>query len=147
MNDKLTIVIPCKNERDNIYKCIAFIAKQKGIIGTRVIIADVSDDTESLMWLNRVYNKYRKWRNLPYQSISQKIKGGVKAATNYVNDYEVTALKMAEKEGCDGVICGHIHQPEDRIINGKRYLNCGDWVENMSAVCIDNMGKVYLYKK
>ena len=98
------------------------------------------------LWLNRVYNAYRKWRKLPYISISQKIKNSVKVATNYVNDFETTALSMATKKGCDGVICGHIHQPADRMINGKRYLNSGDWVENMSAICIDNIGKVYLYK-
>ena len=96
------------------------------------------------LWLNRLYNRYRKWRNLPYQSISQKIKSGVKAATNYVNDFEVAALKMAEKKGCDGVICGHIHQPEDRVINGNRYLNCGDWIENMSAITLDANGEFRL---
>ena len=99
------------------------------------------------LWLNRVYNTYRKWRKLPYQSISQKIKGGVKAATNYINDFETTALSMASKKGCHGVICGHIHQPEDRMIDGKRYLNSGDWIENMSAICIEYTGNVYLYKK
>jgi UDP-2,3-diacylglucosamine pyrophosphatase LpxH len=99
------------------------------------------------LWLNRVYNTYRKWRKLPYISISQKIKESVKVATNYINDFEVTALSMATKKGCNGVICGHIHQPADRIINGKRYLNSGDWIENMSAICIDNIGKVYLYKR
>lgn len=99
------------------------------------------------LWLNRWYNTYRKWRKLPYQSISQKIKAGVKTATNYINDFETTALSMANKNGCDGVICGHIHQPEDRIINGKRYLNSGDWVENMSAILIDKNGKIEIYKK
>ena len=99
------------------------------------------------LWLNRIYNTYRKWRKLPYISISQKIKESVKVATNYVNDFEVTALSMATKKGCNGVICGHIHQPADRMIDGKRYLNSGDWIENMSAICIDNAGKVYLYKK
>lgn len=97
------------------------------------------------LWLNRWYNKYRVWRKLPYQSISQKIKSGVKAATNYVNDFEVTALSMASKKGCHGVMCGHIHQPEDRIINGKRYLNSGDWVENMTAICVEDTGRIYLY--
>ena len=97
------------------------------------------------LWLNRWYNKYRVWRKLPYQSISQKIKSGVKAATNYVNDFEVTALSMASKKGCHGVMCGHIHQPEDRMINGKRYLNSGDWVENMTAICVEDSGRVYLY--
>ena len=99
------------------------------------------------LWLNRWYNRYRVWRNLPYLSISQKIKGKVKTATNYINDFETSALQMAHNKGCNGVICGHIHQPEDRMLNGKRYLNSGDWVENMSAICIDNTGKVYLYKK
>ena len=99
------------------------------------------------LWLNRIYNTYRKWRKLPYISISQKIKESVKVATNYVNDFEVTALSMATKKGCNGVICGHIHQPADRIINGKRYLNSGDWIENMSAICIDKDGNLYLYKK
>lgn len=98
------------------------------------------------LWLNRWYNKYRVWRKLPYQSISQNIKNGVKAATNYVNDFEVTALSMASKKGCHGVICGHIHQPEDRMINGKRYLNSGDWVENMTAICVEDTGELYLYK-
>ena len=97
------------------------------------------------LWLNRWYNKYRVWRKLPYQSISQKIKSGVKAATNYVNDFEVTALSMATKKGCHGVMCGHIHQPEDRMINGKRYLNSGDWIENMTAICVEDTGRIYLY--
>ena len=97
------------------------------------------------LWLNRWYNKYRVWRKLPYQSISQKIKSGVKAATNYDNDFEVTALSMATKKGCHGVMCGHIHQPEDRMINGKRYLNSGDWVENMTAICVEDTGRIYLY--
>ena len=97
------------------------------------------------LWLNRWYNRYRKWRKLPYQSISQKIKTGVKQATMYINDYETAALKMAEKKGCDGVVCGHIHQPEDRVINNRRYLNSGDWVENMSAILIDSEGKISLF--
>jgi len=98
------------------------------------------------LWLNRWYNRYRKWHNLPYQSISQKIKEGVKQATMYINDFETTALKMAEKKGCEGVICGHIHQPESRFINNKHYLNSGDWIENMSAILIDQEGKISLIK-
>lgn len=99
------------------------------------------------LWLNRWYNKYRKWRKLPYQSISDKIKKGVKTATNYINDFEITAVKMSDNKKCDGVICGHIHQPESRVIEGKKYLNTGDWVENMSAILFDQSGNLYLYKK
>jgi len=99
-----------------------------------------------VLWLNRIYNKYRIWRGLPYQSISQKIKEGVKTATLYVNDFETTAINVGEKENCAGVICGHIHQPGDKIINNKRYLNSGDWIENMTAIVIDNEGKIELKK-
>ena len=99
------------------------------------------------LWLNRVYNGYRKWRKLPYISISQKIKASVKAATNYINDFETTALSMAHKKGCSGVICGHIHQPADIMINGERYLNSGDWIENMSAILVDYNGELYLYQR
>ena len=100
------------------------------------------------LFLNDIYNRYRKWRKLPYYSISQKIKEGVKIATNYVNDFETTAIKMASEKMCDGVICGHIHQPADRMIGNKHYLNSGDWVENMTAICIkmDNTIEIKSFK-
>lgn len=53
LNKQLTIVIPCKNEGINIYECIGLIHKQQLIEGVRVIIADCSDDIESLNWLYR----------------------------------------------------------------------------------------------
>jgi UDP-2,3-diacylglucosamine pyrophosphatase LpxH len=99
------------------------------------------------LWINRWYNRYRAWKKLPYRSISQEIKAGVKSATNYINDFEVAALSMAEKKGCDGVMCGHIHNPEDRYINNKRYINSGDWVENMTAIMVNMDGSIYLYKR
>lgn len=118
-----------------------FITKYKWLSKLGAIGYDIA------LWLNRVYNSWRRLMSLPYQSISQKIKSGVKAAVNYVNDFETTALKMAHKKGCDGVICGHIHQPEDRMIDGKRYVNSGDWIENMTAIIVDSKGGLYLYKR
>jgi glycosyltransferase involved in cell wall biosynthesis len=59
MNNLLTIVIPCKNEKDNIYECIAFIAKQVGFTGTRVIIADTSDEGDSLDFLHYVQRDFK----------------------------------------------------------------------------------------
>ena len=98
------------------------------------------------LWMNRWYNRYRAWCKLPYQSISQDIKAGVKAATNYVNDFETTAIKMAAQNGCYGVICGHIHQPADLHINGAHYLNSGDWVENRTAILLDGNDNFTIFK-
>ena len=48
---------------------------------------------------------------------------------------------MAEKEGCDGVICGHIHHAEIKEIDGVTYMNDGDWVESCTALVEHHTGK------
>jgi len=73
MNEQLTIIIPCKNEKDNIYECIAFIAKQVGAAGTKVIIADTSDEADSLNFLEYTKDDYRYLLNI------ELIKGGFPA--------------------------------------------------------------------
>jgi glycosyltransferase involved in cell wall biosynthesis len=73
MNNLLTIVIPCKNEKDNIYECIGFIAKQVGFTGTRVIIADNSDEGDSLDFL------YYVQRDFKYSLDIEIIQGGFPA--------------------------------------------------------------------
>jgi len=97
---------------------------------------------ELALKINTLYNKWRAWRGLPYYSISKDIKAGVKAAVNYITDFEVSATKLARQHNCTGVICGHIHVPEDRQIDGVHYLNSGDWVENMTAILIDHQNTV-----
>jgi UDP-2,3-diacylglucosamine pyrophosphatase LpxH len=94
------------------------------------------------LWMNTQYNRWREFRGLKYKSISKPLKQKVKTATNYVNDFENTAARMAEYHGCQGVICGHIHQEMDRIIDNIHYLNSGDWVESMSAILIHHDGKI-----
>jgi len=93
-----------------------------------------------LLWLNRVVNYYRYKKGLPYFSLSQFVKGKVKQAVSYVDDYETELAKMAKSKGCDGIICGHIHKAENRMIDGIHYLNSGDWVETMSALAEDHEG-------
>ena len=73
MKNNITIIIPCKNERDNLYECIGFIAKQSGISGTKVIIADVSDEADSLIWL------YKAKRDFKYSLDIEIIEGGFPA--------------------------------------------------------------------
>ena len=84
MNDLLTIVIPCKNEKDNIYECIAFIAKQVGFAGTRVIIADTSDEGVSLDFLEYTKKDYRYSLNI------ELIEGGFPAKARFEGSKLVT---------------------------------------------------------
>jgi len=117
-----------------------FITKYKWIAKIGSIGYDLA------LWCNRWYNRYRTWRKLPYQSISKDIKAGVKAATNYINDFETIAIQMAKKKGCYGAICGHIHQPADLTIGDNRYINSGDWVENRTAILVDRNDKFRLFE-
>jgi UDP-2,3-diacylglucosamine pyrophosphatase LpxH len=93
-----------------------------------------------LLWVNKLYNHYREWRGLPYYSLSQVVKQRVKAAVNYVSDFEEKLTELARSRNCDGIICGHIHQPAMREIDGIMYMNSGDWVESLSALVEDHDG-------
>ncbi|EKB48285.1 UDP-2,3-diacylglucosamine diphosphatase [Cecembia lonarensis] len=93
-----------------------------------------------LLWLNRQVNYHRRRRGLHYFSLSQYVKGKVKSAVAYIDEYEEELTKMAKSKDCDGIICGHIHKAENRVIDGITYLNSGDWVESMSALAEDHEG-------
>ena len=86
------------------------------------------------LWLNKHYNHYRTWRGKEYFSLSKKIKDSVKQATSFIGEFEKHMVEHAKKIGADGVICGHIHKAEMRIVDGIEYMNSGDYVESMSAL-------------
>lgn len=59
--------------------------------------------------------------------------------------FEEKALKHADTEGYDAIVCGHTHQPKI-VKNGSiGYLNSGDWVENCTALEY-NFGEWSIYK-
>lgn len=93
-----------------------------------------------LLWLNRNYNRYRTKRGLPYYSLSQKLKYMSKRVVSLLDDFENSLSNLAKEQHYDGIICGHIHQASDKMINGIHYLNSGDWVESMTAITEDFEG-------
>ena len=105
-------------------------------------LAKVGDVGYSLlMWINRIYNRRRQRRGLSYYSVSQRIKQKVKASVSYISDFEEHLVRTARQKGCQGVICGHIHQADMRTIGEVLYLNSGDWVESLTALAEDYDGK------
>ena len=94
--------------------------------------------------MNRWYNKYRAWRGKEYYSLSKAIKAKVKAAVNFVSSFEEKITKLAQAKECTGVICGHIHTPDNKKIGGLHYLNSGDWVESLSAIVEHSNGRMQL---
>lgn len=89
-------------------------------------------------WLNAIRRRFGK----PYWSLSQYLKHRVKNAVSYINAFEEAVAHEAKKRGMDGVVCGHIHRPEMRDIDGITYCNDGDWVESLSALVETETGEL-----
>jgi len=105
-----------------------------------------------LILLNRVVNFFSEKMGRGRISLSKKVKDSVKKAVQYVGDYEKIAAEIAIGNGYDTVICGHIHQPQDRMVHTEkgsvRYLNSGDWIENLTALeYADGEWKIYDFFK
>ncbi|MFR9553240.1 MAG: UDP-2,3-diacylglucosamine diphosphatase [Rikenellaceae bacterium] len=98
-----------------------------------------------LLWYNRIHNRRRIRKGLPYESFAKKIKHKVKSKVSSISNFETQITDLARSKGCDGVICGHIHHPEITDMNGIKYLNSGDWVESLSALVEDHEGNWSLY--
>ena len=90
--------------------------------------------------LNTFYNKIRKWLKLPYHSLANEIKKGVKGALLHIKDFEDNALKLTIQQGFDVAVCGHIHQP--KLEND--YMNSGDFCENSTCLVEDFEKHTYI---
>ena len=84
--------------------------------------------------VNHWYNHVRVRLGLQYWSLSAYLKTQVKDAVKFISDFESAMAAEARRHGYDGVICGHIHKAESRIIDGVHYCNDGDWVESCTAL-------------
>jgi UDP-2,3-diacylglucosamine pyrophosphatase LpxH len=101
---------------------------------------------DRILDLNIWVNRARRLFGFGYWSFASYIKLKAKSAMKYVNDYETALIQYAEKVGVDGIICGHIHRPEIRAVGPIQYLNCGDWVENCTALAEDFDGQIRLLR-
>lgn len=88
----------------------------------------------TLLAMNHWLNVCRRRLGYPYWSLSAYLKHKVKNAVEYIGNFEKALAEEAARRGVDGVICGHIHHPEIRSIDGVLYCNDGDWVESCSAL-------------
>jgi UDP-2,3-diacylglucosamine pyrophosphatase LpxH len=96
------------------------------------------------LWLGRGVQAVRRRFGFGYWSLATWVKQSVPDARLYIERFERAAAHAAARHGLDGVICGHIHRPEIRDVDGVRYCNDGDWVEHCSALVEDRNGRLAL---
>lgn len=104
-------------------------------IGHRLLIAH-GDDFDDIMPRNQAFMKAFTLMH----DVRVKLGGDPVHVAHYAKKWEVlykvlrnsvmmNALKCAMQNGYEAVTCGHTHYPEDRVLNGTRYINTGAWTE------------------
>ncbi len=93
---------------------------------------------------NRWFNSARRRLGYPYWSLSAWLKRQVKGAVKAIDRYETALAGEARRRGLNGVVCGHIHHAEMRMVDGVLYVNDGDWVESCTALVEHHDGRLEL---
>ena len=105
-----------------------------GVVNRPKWLAKLGDwSYRALLHLNTAWNRMRGRLGLGYWSFAAFLKSRVKKATRFIDEFEAALAGEARRRGLDGVICGHIHKAQSRIIGGVAYINDGDWVESCTA--------------
>lgn len=90
---------------------------------------------EVLLNLNHILHFFRQILGIKrYWSLSKYVKDNVKKSVSFITDFEEILSQHARHKGYDGIICGHIHKAEMKLIDGIEYKNSGDWVESCTAL-------------
>ena len=95
-----------------------------------------------LSQLDVLINQLRSRLGHDYVSIMSQVKHRLSSANEYIRRFEEVAARYASERGYDGIVCGHIHRPGIRNIDGMLYANDGDWVEHRTALVEDDSGQL-----
>jgi UDP-2,3-diacylglucosamine pyrophosphatase LpxH len=137
LDDKL--VLDLDGKKTWIFHGDVFDSTTKG--SAKIIAKLGGQGYDFLIWMNHWLNKLLTFFGRDKMSFSKKIKNSVKKAVAWIGDFEQTAGELAIEKGFDYVICGHIHQPQQRTITNEKgsvvYLNSGDWIENLTSLEYD----------
>jgi UDP-2,3-diacylglucosamine pyrophosphatase LpxH len=80
-------------------------------------------------------------------SLSTYLRHRVKQVVEYLTDFDDRAVFEAVwQHRADGIICGHVHRAEQRLIGPIWYINDGDWVHNCTALVEDYSGALRLLR-
>lgn len=100
-----------------------------------------------LLEINRMLRFFRRLFGIQSNfSLAQFVKFKVKNVVQFISDYEESIVNTLKKEGLDGVICGHIHHAEIKLIDDFLYVNTGDFVESCSAIVEKTDGSLELVR-
>lgn len=93
---------------------------------------------------NKMANRVRRRLGMRYWSLAEDLKRRSASAERYIARFVDAGLADVRRRGLDGIVCGHIHRRDLRVVDGLVYANDGDWVESLSALVEDVHGHLRL---
>jgi len=130
------VVLDLDGKKTWIFHGDIFDATTKG--SAKIIAKLGGHGYDLLIMMNSAINWALKLMGKEKMSFSKKVKNSVKKAVSWIGNFEQTAAELAIEQGYDYVICGHIHQPQKRMVTNEHgsvmYLNSGDWIENLTSL-------------
>lgn len=113
------------------------------VMGCAKWLAHLGDHAYTVaLWINTVFNLARRKMGFPYWSLSAWLKHKVKNAVDHISAFETFIADTARRHNVEGVVCGHIHHAQMRMIGDILYCNDGDWVESCTALVEDFSGQL-----
>jgi UDP-2,3-diacylglucosamine pyrophosphatase LpxH len=99
-----------------------------------------------VLTLSDQVSRVRRRFGLSYWSLTAFLKCQFKTAVGYIGAFQDAVAAEVRRRQVDGMICGHIHHADMRELQGVRYCNCGDWVENCTALVEHDDGRLELLR-
>ncbi|MEO7727017.1 MAG: UDP-2,3-diacylglucosamine diphosphatase [Burkholderiales bacterium] len=101
-----------------------------------------------LVHVNRLLSLARRKLGVAgHWSLADYAKRNVLRAVSFIGNFEESIAHGVKQRGLDGAICGHIHTPAMKVIDGIVYINCGDWVDSCTAVVEHHDGRMQLVRR
>ena len=106
---------------------------------------DLLESDRKLIWLRRVFES--KINNVLFRWLHPDIgiplahwltdKSALKGENKYDAEYRRFAISRLQ-EGADAVILGHTHKPICELMDGKYYVNLGEWIHKFTYLEIQD---------
>lgn len=94
-----------------------------------------------LSYLHHLFNAVRRLFGYGIWPLAARVKNRMYRLSSYIGRYQARLREEARRRGCDGVVCGHVHQAAAH--EGEvAYYNCGDWVESCQALVEHHDGRM-----
>jgi len=96
-----------------------------------------------LAHLTPAFNRLRGAMNKPYLPLTQGFQDIVcKRVTNFVREFEEAQVVSAMNANMQGVFCGHIHYPANKVIEGIHYRNPGSMQVDQTLMIENARGEI-----